>query len=146
MNTMAIPSGLRFLESLVELIRNDDEVEKILSTIHEAYDEVNEKIRAWGKIKDIDRLRDKAAGALQEATVTLDDAQLKADRILKDATSRVATAKEKRHKADDLIATYEQRLEKLESRETEIAAREQDVREDLAQARALKASFDKLFD
>ena len=140
-----MPSGLRFLESLVTLIRNDDEVEKILSTIHEAYDEVNEKIRAWGKIKDIDRLRDKAAGALQEATVTLDDAQLKADRILKDATSRVATAKEKRSRLDDLIEDYEAKLKTVESRETEVTAREQGVRDDLAQARTLKDNFDALF-
>ena len=145
MNTMAIPSGLRFLESLVELIRNDDEVEKILSTIHEAYDEVNAKILAWGKIGDIDRLRDKAAGTLQEATTTLSDAKRKADEILKSANATATTETEKRHKADDLIATYEQRLEKLESRETEIAAREQDVRDDLAQARTLKDNFDALF-
>ena len=134
MNTLAMPSGLRFLESLVTLIRNDDEVEKVLRTIRKAHDEANEKIVAWGKIKDIDRLRDKAAGTLQEATVTLDNAQLKADRILKDATSRVATAKEKRSRLDDLIEDYEAKLKTVESRETEIAAREQGVRDDLAQA------------
>ena len=140
-----MPSGLRFLESLVELIRNEDEIEKVLRTIHERYDEVNEKIVAWGKIGDIDRLRGKAAGALQEATATLSDAKLKADKILKNANATATTETEKRQKADDLIATYEQRLEKLESRETKVAAREQEVREDLAQARTLKASFDALF-
>ena len=145
MNTMAMPSGLRFLESLVTLIRNEDEVEKVLRKIRKAYDEVNAKIDAWGRIKDIDRLRNQAVSDREKAKATLADAESEADQILKDATSRVATAKEKRSRLDDLIEDYEAKLKTVESRETEIAAREQDVRDDLAQARTLKDNFDALF-
>ena len=146
MNTLAMPSGLRFLESLVSLIRNEDEVEKVLRTIRKAHDEANEKIVAWGKIGDIERFRDQAAAERSKAKATLADAERKADQILKSAGATATTETEKQRKVDDLIATYEMRLEKLESRETEIAAREQDVREDLAQARKLKSAFDTLFD
>ena len=146
MNTIQIPSGLRFLESLVELIRNEDQVEKILRTIRKSYDDVNARISDWGRIEDIERLRNQAASERSKAKATLADAERKADQILKSAGATATTETEKQRKVDDLIATYEQRLEKLESRETEIAAREQDVREDLAQARKLKSAFDTLFD
>ena len=146
MNVLQMPSGLRFLESLVTLIRNEDEIEKILGAVRKSYDEVNARISDWGRIEDIERLRNQAASEREKARVTLADAERKADQILKSAGATATTETEKRQKADDLIATYEMRLEKLEVRETRIASREREVQKDLLQARKLKASFDKLFD
>ncbi len=145
MNTMAMPSGLRFLESLVTLIRNEDEIEKILRTIRKAHDEANEKIVAWGKIGDIERFRDQAAAERSEAKATLADAESEAGRILKGAVAQATTEGEKKRRVDDLIRKYESKLAKVVAREAKVDAREQEVRDDLAQARTLKDNFDALF-
>ena len=145
MNTLAMPSGLRFLESLVTLIRNEDEIEKILGAVRKSYDAANEKILAWGKIEDIDRLRDQATSERSKAKVTLADAEREAGRILKGAVAQATTEGEKKRRVDDLIRSYEKKLTALDSREAEIEKREQEVRDDLAQARTLKDNFDALF-
>ncbi len=145
MDTLQNPSGLRLLESLIKLLRNSDEIEKVIATIHKARDEANEKIAVVGKIADIERFRNEAVALLEEATSTLSNAEQKAKVILQEAGARADAEQEAQGRADTLIAAYQTKLKALEKREAKITAREQAVRDDLAQARTLKDNFDALF-
>ena len=145
MNQIQNPAGLRVLESLVGLINNADEVDKILASIRKARDEANEKIAVVGKIKDVDRLRGQAAEALEKATSTLSDAEAKADGILKKAGDAAVIAQEKQLRADGVTAAYEKKMAALESRETRVTAREEGLQTDLDQARTIKEAFSGLF-
>ena len=145
MDTLQNPTGLRLLESLIKLLRNSDELEKIIATIHKARDEANEKIAVVGKIADIERFRNEAVALLEEATSTLSSAEQKAKVILQEAGARAHAEQAAQGRADTLIATYKTQLEALESREAKVAEREQEIRDDLGQARTLKDNFDALF-
>ena len=145
MDTLPNPTGLRFIESLIKLLRNPDKLEKIIATIHKARDEANEKIAVVGKIADIERFRNEAVALLEEATSTLSNAEQKANVILQEAGARADAEQAAQGRADTLIAAYQTKLKAVEKREAKIAAREQEVRDDLAQARTLKDNFAALF-
>ena len=145
MDTLQNPTGLRFLESLIKLLRNPDELKNIIATIHKARDEANEKIAVVGKIADIERFRNEAVALLEEATSTLSNAEQKANVILQEAGARADAEQEAQGRADTLIAAYQTKLKALEKREAKSTAREQGVRDDLAQARTLKDNFAALF-
>ncbi len=144
MDTLPNPTGLRFLESLIKLLRNPDEIEKVLATIHKARDEANEKIAVVGKIADIERFRNEAVALLEEATSTLSNAEQKANVILQEAGARADAEQEAQGRADTLIAAYQTKLKALEKREDKVTAREQEIRDDLAQARTVRDNFDAL--
>ncbi|MCH7643402.1 MAG: hypothetical protein IH974_01080 [Myxococcales bacterium] len=145
MDTLQNPTGLRFIESLIKLLRNSDEIEKALATIHKARDEANERIAVVGKIADIERFRNEAVALLEEATGTLSNAEKKANAILQEAGARADAEQKAQGRADTLIAGYQTKLKALEKREDEVGKREQEVRDDLAQARTLKDDFSALF-
>ena len=98
-----------------------------------------------GKIADIERFRNEAVALLEEATSTLSNAEKKANVILQEAGARADAEQEAQGRADTLIAAYQTKLKALEKREAKITVREQEVRDDLAQARTLKDNFDALF-
>jgi hypothetical protein len=145
MEQVANPAGLRVLEALVDLIKNAGAVDKILAEIRKARDDANERIAVVGNIEDIEKCSEQAADSLQEARDTLDSAQQKADVILKKAGDQADAEQEKQRRADAIVAAYEAKAAELESREAKVAAREQEVQEDLNQARKIREDFASLF-
>jgi hypothetical protein len=145
MKQIANPAGLQVLGALVELIRNTDEVEKVLAEINQARDAANEKIAVVGSIEEIERCSEQAADSLHEAKDTLARAKREANMILGEAGAAAAGEKEKRRRADALVEEYKTRLAELEAREAKVKARELEMQEDMDRARKIREDFSSLF-
>ncbi len=133
MNQITNPAGLRVLESLVDFVNNKKEIEKVLTTIHAARDEANERIAVVGKIGDIDRLNGQAATLRQEAQSALGDAKREAESILRKAGVKAMGEKEKQRQAAEILKAADAREKKLDARETSVTAREKELQEHMDQ-------------
>ena len=145
MNYIDNPAGLRVLTSLVDLINNSKEVEKVLDEINKARDEANKKIAVVGKIKDIVELRGKAAAALEEAEGALAKAKREADVILGQAGSTAAAEGARQKRADEIFAAAEDREKALDARASKLADGERELQGKMDAISGLKIDFNALF-
>ncbi|GAF92360.1 unnamed protein product, partial [marine sediment metagenome] len=95
MDLITNPAGLRVLDSLIQLITNKKEIEKVIAEIDAAREKANVRIAAVGKIDDIDKLNAEAAGELRLAVDTLADAKAEATKILRSAGVKATSHKQK---------------------------------------------------
>lgn len=145
MNQIQNPAGLRVLESLIQLVRNSDEIEKVLTEIHRARDEANKQIAVVGSIEDAKRFRAEADAALQQAETVLTDAKRDGEVLLHEAADKSRAVRQAQQRADAARAAFEEKLADLESRESRITAREQELQSDMDSARKIKENFADLF-
>ena len=145
------PAALRGAVALLGLIENRNEARKLLDEINGARDEANAAIATYGKAKDIDKLRAKAATDLQEAEATLAAAKADADAIVGKAGKDAAKEKARQDRADRILRGAKDMELELNAREKTIAARENELQAHMDEAAAvhkeatkLKAKADKL--
>jgi len=134
MELISNPAGLRVLDSLIQLITNKAEIEKIIASINAARDEANAKIAVVGTIEDVEKLQDKAQKAVVEAVTTLAEAKAEANKLLGKAGSKAAKQREELRRAREILKGQEERDAQLDARERNVSARENELQALLDQA------------
>ena len=146
MRNMRTPTGLVYLRSVIDLLRDPKEIEKAMDEIDAAMDKVNEQIALAGGIDEIQRLRAEAAAALEAAEKTQADAEKQADVILGKAGNDAANEKARQDHADEIFRNSKAREAELNSRASEIAAGEKALDKRRARMDDFRADLSSLLD
>lgn len=138
---IAEPAGLRVLSSLIDLINNKGEVEKIIKSINRARDEANTAIEVVGTIKQIDTLSLEALEDRAAAKEVLERAGIKANGIIAKADAEAVSMLEG---SQNTLNALDTRHSALEDRARNVTAREDELQKMMGKAERLHKKAEKL--